>query len=140
MVILFDRFNLPDSVLEIIFSTRQQVIAATLLVEEFKQHDGELGKTEMSMFANLLHDGVKATVPHPNKEGEQRVEEVSYNKRQFYDRILTPMKTMGMVDYDNYKKKYQLSHRFNKMMMKIGLMWLKEKRKPSGGLILKDRD
>jgi hypothetical protein len=138
MVILFDRFDMPDDILEVVFSTRQQVIAATLLVEEFKDKDGELGKTEMSMFANLLHDGVEATVPHPEKDDEMRVEEVSYNKRQFYDRILTPMKTMGMVEYDNYNKKYELSHRFNKVMMKIGLMWLKEIRKPSNDLILKD--
>ena len=101
MVILFDRFNMPENVLELVFSTRQQVIAASLLVEEFKLHDGELGKTEMGMFASKLHDGVEAAVPNPNDPSERQIEDISYNKRQFYDRILTPMKTMGMVDYDN---------------------------------------
>ncbi|MCA9478699.1 MAG: hypothetical protein KC535_06125, partial [Nanoarchaeota archaeon] len=55
---------------------------------------------------------------------------ISYNKRQFYDRILTPMKTMGLIDYDLYKKTYKISERFNKNMMKVGLMWLQEIRKP----------
>jgi hypothetical protein len=55
---------------------------------------------------------------------------ISYNKRQFYDRILTPMKTMGLIDYDLYKKTYKISEKFNKNMMRIGLMWLQELRKP----------
>lgn len=138
MVILFDRFNLPEDVLEIIFSTRQQVLAAGLLIEEFKKHDGELGKTQMGMFASSLHDGVDAAVPSKENPSQRQVEEISYNKRQFYDRILTPMKTMGMVDYDNYKKTYILSNKFNKMLMKIGLMWTREMRKPGGGLLIKD--
>ena len=51
---------------------------------------------------------------------------ISYNKRQFYDRILTPMKGMGMIDYDMYKKKYRISDGFNKALVKIGLMWNQE--------------
>ncbi len=54
---------------------------------------------------------------------------LSYNKRQFYDRILTPMKSMGIVDYDLYKKIYKISDKFNKDMLRIGLLWLKEFRK-----------
>jgi len=54
---------------------------------------------------------------------------ISYNKRQFYDRILTPMKSMGIIDYDLYKKTYRLSDKFNKDLIRIGLMWLKELRK-----------
>jgi len=51
---------------------------------------------------------------------------LSYNKRQFYDRILTPMRGMGLIEYDLYKKTYKLSDKFNKMMIKVGLMWLQE--------------
>ena len=57
MVILFDQFNLPDNIFEIIFATKQQVVVAKLLVEEMKSKDGEMGKTEMSMFATALHEG-----------------------------------------------------------------------------------
>ena len=52
--------------------------------------------------------------------------QVSYNKRQFYDRILTPMKSMGLVDYDMYKKKYMISDKFATALKKIGVMWLHE--------------
>ena len=55
MVVLFDQFNLPENIFEIIFATKQQVIVAKLLIEEMKQKDGEMGKTEMSMFATALH-------------------------------------------------------------------------------------
>ena len=59
---------------------------------------------------------------------------LSYNKRQFYDRILTPMKTMGLIDYDMYKKVYRLSDKFNKLMIRIGLLWLREiQQKPVRG-------
>jgi hypothetical protein len=131
MVILYDQFNLPESIFEIIFATKQQVIVAKLLLEQMKMKDGEIGKTEMSMFATALHEGTLIEVkdersPIPRK---QQIK-ISYNKRQFYDRILTPMKTMGLIDYDLYKKTYKISEKFNKNMMKIGLMWLQELRKP----------
>ncbi len=128
MTILFDQFNLPDSIYDIVFATKQQVIVAKLLVEQMKQHDGEIGKTEMSMFATALHEGTLVEGNDESKIPIEKGEEVSYNKRQFYDRILTPMKTMGMIDYDMYKKTYKLSEKFNKNMMKIGLMWLQELR------------
>ncbi len=54
---------------------------------------------------------------------------ISYNKRQFYDRILTPMKSMGLIDYDLYKKTYKISVKFTNDMMKIGLMWKTRLRK-----------
>ncbi len=138
MVILFDQFNLPDNIFEIIFATKQQVIVAKLLLEQMKLKDGEIGKTEMSMFATALHEGtiieaVDEKGPVPRKQKLK----ISYNKRQFYDRILTPMKTMGLIDYDLYKKTYKISERFNKNMMKIGLMWLQELRKPPKYFILK---
>lgn len=131
MVVLFDQFNLPESVYEIVFATKQQVLVAKLLIEEMKKNDGEMGKTEMSMFATALHEGTTlsgtgGSGPVPVKK-ETRV---SYNKRQFYDRILTPMKTMGLIDYDLYKKTYKISEKFNKNMMRVGLMWLQELRKP----------
>lgn len=127
MVVLFDQYNLPDNIFEVVFATDQQVIVANLLLEEMKLKDGELGKTEMSMFATKLHEEGIMT-EQKQKMGKKKIE-VKYNKRQFYDRILTPMKTMGMIDYDLYKKTYKLSEKFNKNMMKIGLIWLQELRK-----------
>jgi hypothetical protein len=130
MVILFDQYNLPENIYEIIFATKQQVIVAQMLVEEMKNKGGEIGKTEMSMFATALHDGVDIEATADERIGVKKTTKLSYNKRQFYDRILTPMKTMGIIDYDLYKKTYKLSEKFNKNMMRIGLMWLQELRKP----------
>lgn len=129
MVVLFDQYNLPENIYEAIFATKQQVLVAKLLIEEMKKNEGSMGKTEMSMFATKLHEGATlsgSAGPVPMKKETK----ISYNKRQFYDRILTPMKTMGIIDYDLYKKTYNISEKFNKNMMKIGLMWLQELRKP----------
>ncbi|MEM3374717.1 MAG: hypothetical protein QXE31_05905 [Candidatus Woesearchaeota archaeon] len=129
MVILFDQYNLPEDIYEVIFATKQQVIVAKLLVRHLKENNGEIGKTEMSIFATKLHDGELITeLDEPEYRGKKV--KISYNKRQFYDRILTPMKSMGIIDYDLYKKTYKLSDKFNKNMMKIGLMWLQELREP----------
>ena len=127
MVVLFDMYHLPEDIFSIVFATDQQVQVAKLLVDEIKKAGGELGKTEMSLFANKLHDGT--TVEIEEGEGPMKRKkkiQISYNKRQFYDRILTPMKGMGLIDYDMYKKKYLLTDRFNKILVKIGLMWIKE--------------
>jgi hypothetical protein len=130
MVILFDRFNLPEDIFEVIFATKQQIIVAKLLIEMIKDNGGEINKTEMSLFATKLHEGNLITdlVEEPPYKGKKV--KVSYNKRQFYDRILTPMKSMGLIDYDLYKKTYKISDKFNKEMIRIGLLWLKEMRKP----------
>ena len=40
------------------------------------------------------------------------------------------MKSMGMIDYDLYKKTYRLSDKFNKELIHIGLLWLKEMKQP----------
>jgi hypothetical protein len=125
MVILFDQFHLPEDVYKIIFATEQQEVVGRLLVKYMKENGGEIGKTEMSLFAMQLHEG-KMVV---KEEGKSPIDEkitISYNKRQFYDRIVTPMRGMGLIDYDLYKKTYKLSDKFNKLMIKIGLMWLRE--------------
>jgi len=44
MTILFDQFNLPENIYEVIFATEQQVIVAKLLIEEMKTHGGEIGR------------------------------------------------------------------------------------------------
>ena len=132
MVILFDQFHLPDDIFEVVFATEQQVIVGRLLVEEFKQNGGMLGKTEMSLFANRLHEGTVIEMQEevgPVKRTKKV--QISYNKRQFYDRILTPMRSMGMIDYDMYKKKYMISDKFNNSLKKIGLMWVQEVNKPA---------
>lgn len=129
MVILFDQFNLPNDIYEVIFATKQQVIVAKLLINYFKEKGGMMGKTEMSMFATKLHEGeLIAELDEPAYQ--KKKVKLSYNKRQFYDRILTPMKGMGIIDYDLYKKQYSLSDHFNKAIIKIGLMWLQELRRP----------
>lgn len=131
MVILFDQFHLPDDIFEVVFATEQQVIVGRLLVEEFKGNDGMLGKTEMSLFANRLHDGTELElIEEVGPVKRKKKVRVSYNKRQFYDRILTPMRSMGMIDYDMYKKKYIISDKFNNSVKKIGLMWIQELNKP----------
>ncbi len=122
---LFDIFNLPDDIYEIIFATDQQRIVGKLLINELKQKGGEITKSEMSAFAMALHDGQLVTqLDLPQYKGKQV--KLSYNKRQFYDRILTPMKGMGLINYDLYKKTYKISDKFNKAMIKIGLLWIRE--------------
>ena len=135
MVILFDRFNLPEDVYEVIFATKQQIIVAKLLIEMIKDNGGEIGKTEMSLFATKLHDGSLVTdlIDEPPYKGKKV--KVSYNKRQFYDRILTPMKSMGLIDYDLYKKTYKISDKLNKDLQMIGLMWIRETRKPPKSMV-----
>lgn len=125
MVILFDRQNLPNDVLEIVFATSQQVIVAKELVKYIQTNKGEVTKTEMSLFATKLHDGEYECILEDGQYKGKKVK-MSYNKRQFYDRILTPMKAMGLIDYDLYKKTYRLSKRFSDDLMKIGLMWKKQ--------------
>ena len=125
MVILYDRQNLPKDVLEIVFATTQQTIVARELVKYIVDNGGEVTKTEMSLFATKLHDGkYECVLDEPPYKGKKV--KMSYNKRQFYDRILTPMKAMGMIDYDLYKKTYRLSKRLSDDLMKIGLMWKKQ--------------
>ena len=125
MVILFDVFNLPEDIYEIIFATPQQKIVGKLLIKMMSEHGGEITKTEMSFFAMQLHDGNMVTeIDEPGYQNKKV--KLSYNKRQFYDRILTPMKGMGIIDYDLYKKTYKVSDKFNKALIKIGLMWMRE--------------
>jgi hypothetical protein len=130
MVILYDRFNLPEDIFEIIFATGSQKIVAKALIEYLKDNEGEANKTQMSLFATALHEGKFQTTLNEEPYRGKKVK-LSYNKRQFYDRILTPMKSMGLIDYDMYKKTYRLSDKFNKDMMKIGLMWIQELRRPA---------
>lgn len=127
MVILFDIFNLPDDVYEVIFATPQQKIVGKLLIKMMKEKGGEITKSEMSLFAIQLHEGSLITeIDEP--EYKNKKVKLSYNKRQFYDRILTPMKGMGLIEYDLYKKIYKISDKFNKALIKIGLMWIREYR------------
>mgnify|MGYP001597380885 FL=1 len=126
MVILFDQFNLPDDIFKVIFATEQQEVVAKLLIQYIKDNGGEIGKTEMSLFATKLHEGNLVDSASPKGPLVKKEPSISYNKRQFYDRILTPMKSMGLVDYDLYKKTYKISEKFNRLMIKIGLMWLRE--------------
>ena len=135
MVILFDRFNLPEDIYEVTFATKQQIIVAKLLIEMMKDNGGEIGKTEMSLFATKLHEGDLITdlIEEPPYKGKKV--KVSYNKRQFYDRILTPMKSMGLIDYDLYKKTYRISDKLNKDLQHIGLLWIREMRKPAKSLV-----
>src|SRR3989344_4076764 len=98
-----------------------------MLLAYMKKNGGEIGKTEMGVFANRLHEG--EVIKEKGKSPLDKEVVFSYNKRQFYDRILTPMRGMGLIDYDLYKKTYRISDKFNKMMIKIGLMWLREMEK-----------
>lgn len=127
MVILFDQFHLPEDIFEIVFATEQQVVVGRMLIQEFKNNDGVLGKTEMSYFANKLHEGTVVDVDESvGPVSRKKQVKISYNKRQFYDRILTPMKSMGLIDYDMYKKKYMISNKFSGALKQIGMMWTQE--------------
>lgn len=124
MVILFDQSNMPDDVFNLIFATDQQGIVAKELFKMMKNKGDEVNKTEMSVFATQLHEGkYECEIDKPGYKGKKV--KLSYNKRQFYDRILTPMRGMGLIDYDIYRKTYKLSDKFNKNMVKIGLMWVR---------------
>ena len=125
MVILVDQQNLPEEIYSVIFATEQQEVVAKMLIKYMVINGGEIGKTEMGLFANNLHEG-KIILKEKGKSPLQQEDKMSYNKRQFYDRILTPMRGMGLIEYDLYKKTYKLSDKFNKLMVKIGLMWLRE--------------
>ena len=127
-MILFDRDNLPSDIFEVIYSTSQQKIVARELVKYMVANGSEISKTEMSLFATKLHDGQYETVLEDEPYRGKRVK-MSYNKRQFYDRILTPMKAMGLIDYNLYKKTYRLSIKFSNELLKIGLAWKQELRK-----------
>lgn len=125
MVILVDQFNLPEDIYKVIFATEQQEMVAKMLSDYMWKNGGEIGKTEMSVFATMLHEG-KAVLKEKGRSPLQPEERISYNKRQFYDRILTPMRGMGLIEYDLYKKTYRISDKFNKLMIRVGLMWLRE--------------
>ena len=122
MVILFDCFKLPEDVFEIIFATEQQKIVAKELVKYMAANQGIVTKTAMSLFATKLHEGKWETeLDIPPYKGKKV--KLSYNKRQFYDRILTPLKSMGLIEYDLYKKTYTLSEKFAEELVKIGTLW-----------------
>ena len=125
MVILFDQYNLPEDIYKILFATEQQEVVAKMLIKYMMDNGGEIGKTEMGLFATKLHEG-NMILRQKGKSPFEKEERLSYNKRQFYDRILTPMRGMGLIDYDLYKKTYKISDKFNKLMIKVGLLWLRE--------------
>ncbi|HLC32326.1 MAG TPA: hypothetical protein VJJ82_00715 [Candidatus Nanoarchaeia archaeon] len=128
MVVLFDKFNLPKDIYEIIFATNQQKIVAKELVKFMVKREGEITKTDMSDFATQLHEGTFECILEEAPYKGKRVK-LSYNKRQFYDRILTPMKAMGLIDYDLYKKTYKVSGKFAIDMVRIGSLWKEELKK-----------
>ena len=136
VVILFDQFNLSESIYETIFATEQQAIVAKLLVDYIKSNGNNITRTEMSLFATKLHDGeITTTIDRGTYKG--REVKLSYNKRQFYDRILTPMKSMGLIDYDMYKKTYKLTDKFRQTLMRVGIQWSQELERPLGNFTLK---
>ena len=130
VVILFDHYNLPSDVYEIIFSTPQQKVVGRVLIDYLKQNKGVANKVKLSFFATKLSEGKVITQIDEEPFIGKKVK-LSYNKRQCYDRILTPMRAMGLIDYDLYQKTYQISENFNKAFSNIATLWSKEiKKKP----------
>jgi len=125
MVLLFDQNNIPENVFEIVFSTTQQKIVGKVLVDFMKQNNGEINKMKLSLFATKLNDGEVITEIEEEPYKGKKVK-LSYNKRQFYDRILTPMRAMGLIDYDLYKKTYKISGDFSNALKHIGEAWQEE--------------
>jgi len=128
MVILFDQDNLPEEVCEVVFATTQQVIVGRVLIDHMKESGGELSKSQMSRFAIMLNDGKVVTEIQEEPFKGKKVK-ISYNKRQFYDRILTPLRSMGIIHYDLYKKTSRLSPSFKGALDRVGEMWLRELQK-----------
>ncbi len=128
MVILFDQDNIPNEIFEIVFATTQQVIVGRVLVHYMKDHKSELTKSQMSKFAIMLNDGKVMTEIQEEPFIGKKVK-LSYNKRQFYDRILTPLRSMGLIHYDLYKKTYKLADGLKNNLAKIGDMWSDELQK-----------
>ena len=125
MVVFFDRYNLPKDVFEVVFESNQDRIIAKLLFHQLKERGGQMTKTEMSLFANKLHEGeLLAELNEPGYKG--KTVKLTFDKRQLYDRILTPMKSLGMIDYDAFTKSYSLSDKLHRTLMEIGIMWLHE--------------
>lgn len=108
MVVLFDRSTLSANVFETLFATAEQAAAARALVDALKQNNCEFTRQEMSAFANELHAG----------KGN-----VKYNRRQFYERILTPMKGMGLVEYVELQKCYRITAKFSDDLLRIAQQW-----------------
>ena len=83
MVLLFDRFHMPSDIFEVIFSTEQQALVSRLLVNEIKRNKGQINKTEMSMFAKQLHDGItmEEEEEKPFQVIKKKKVQISYNKR-----------------------------------------------------------
>jgi hypothetical protein len=125
MVILFDQDNIPNEIFEIVFATTQQIIVGRVLVNYMKSHNSELTKSQMSKFAIMLNDGKVVTEIQEEPFIGKKVK-LSYNKRQFYDRILTPLRSMGLIHYDLYKKTYKLADGFRANLLKVAEMWSSE--------------
>ena len=70
-----DQFNLPDDIYKVIFATEQQEVVGKMLTEYMWKNGGEIGKTEMSLFATALHEG-KAVIK--KKDGSMTSEYVNY--------------------------------------------------------------
>jgi len=134
MVMLFDADNLPENVYGLVFSTRQQEVVARMLINLMKESGSEINKAQMSNFATRLHEG---TIILEVESGfQKRTVKISYNKKQFYERILNPLKSMGMIEYDLHKKVYRLNSKFARTLNHIGTMWLEEMRKPAVECVL----
>ena len=139
MVILFDQHNLSKDIYEIIFSTTQQRIVGRVLVDYLKQNNGMASKSKLSLFATKLNEGKVITQIEEEPFIGKNVK-LSYNKRQFYDRILTPMRAMGIIEYDLYKKIYKLSENFVNALNTLGTIWSEElKKKPLNVKLSEDK-
>ena len=90
MVILFDQHNLPNDIYEIVFATAQQKIVGRVLIDYFKQNNGVVSKLKLSLFATKLNEGKIITQINEEPFIGKKVR-LSYNKRQFYDTIFTPI-------------------------------------------------
>lgn len=128
MVILFDQHNLPSNIFEVVFATPQQVIVGRVFIDFLKNNKSEVTKSKLSEFATNLNEGKVVTQIEEEPFVGKKVK-LSYNKRQFYDRIITPMRAMGIINYDLYKKTYKLSENFDQALAKIGVMWKEELKK-----------
>ena len=125
MVILIDQQNLPEDVYAVIFATEQREVVAKMLVKYMAENGAKWERqrwvcSPTTFTKGKLSSRKKANLPCSRKQG------CLTTRGNFMIGSLRRCASMGLIEYDLFKKTYKLSDKFNKLMVRIGLMWLRE--------------
>lgn len=125
MTILFNSNEMSD-IVQIIFPLENQWKCAKLLIEYIKSHN-YISKAQISKLADLLNEGNLKELGEEfydlNSKLDFELEVLKYNRKQFYSRIVGPMKEMGLINLGLYDKKYRLSLEFLDNLEKLKELW-----------------